>query len=79
MNTQEKKGVPHEVSGKAFEYIIAAFGLVAALAWNDAIKALIEALVPIEKSSLVAQFVYALVVTILVVIFVRILQRKNLA
>lgn len=43
-----------------------AFGLVAALAWNDAIQSLFRRFFG-EQASLIAKFVYALVVTVLVV------------
>ena len=45
-----------------------AFALVAALAWNEAIKSLIERLVPKEGNNILSLFIYAAVVTILVVI-----------
>jgi hypothetical protein len=48
--------------------ILAGFGFVAGLAWNEAIKSLIDTLFVIEKDSLLAKFIYAIVVTILVVI-----------
>jgi len=42
---------------------------VAGLAWNEAIKALIEYLYPLDKNSLLAKFVYAALITIIVVVF----------
>ncbi len=56
------------VQEKAFSYILAGLGLVAGLAWNEAIKAAIVVWYPIEQDSLVAKFVYAGIVTILVVV-----------
>lgn len=47
-------------------YILAAFGFVAGLAWNEAIKALIDALFPLATDGIVAKFVYAVVATVLV-------------
>lgn len=47
--------------------ITAAFGLVAALAWNDTIKAAIELLIPTEEG-IWGNLVYAIIVTILAVI-----------
>lgn len=58
-----------EVREKTIGYITAAFGLVAGLAWNEAIKALIDAIFPLSKNSITAKFVYAGLVTA-VVIFV---------
>ena len=44
-----------------------AFGLVAALAWNEAVKALINEFVP-KGSGVWSLFVYAVIVTILAVV-----------
>ena len=49
-------------------YITGAFGLVAGLAWNDAIKSLIEMIFPVSASSIYIKFIYAILITILVVI-----------
>lgn len=48
--------------------ILGGFGLVAALAWNDAIQSLINAIFP-KKGGLVGKFVYATIVTLIVVFF----------
>lgn len=45
----------------------AAFGFVAALAWNEAIKALIEEYFS-QDNGLMGQFIYAILVTIIAVI-----------
>lgn len=55
-----------EVLDKLVELITAAFGLVAALAWNTAIQALFALVFP-EAGDLVAKFLYAIVVTVIVV------------
>lgn len=47
----------------------AALGLVAALAWNDAIKALIKEILG-EGESLIALFTYAILATIIAVIVI---------
>ncbi|MBI5038070.1 MAG: hypothetical protein HZC01_05210 [Candidatus Kerfeldbacteria bacterium] len=52
---------------KTAGYIVAALGLVAGLAWNDAVRALIDALFPLSTNALWMKFVYAIVVTLLVV------------
>ena len=60
-------------------YIIGAFGLVASLAWNDAITNLIEKIFPLGKDTVIAKFIYALVMTIILVVIavylVRLLKR----
>jgi hypothetical protein len=45
----------------------AAFGLVAALAWNAAIQALFDTLLP-GAGELAAKFLYAIIVTVAVVL-----------
>ena len=48
--------------------ITAAFGLVAALAWNETIKSLVAMIFPNEDDSIWGNLVYAIIVTILAVI-----------
>lgn len=57
-----------EIKEKTLGYIITALGLVAGLAWNDAVKAFIEYAFPLSQNTLVAKFVYAVVVTLIVVV-----------
>jgi len=61
--------IKKEIREKTSGYILAAFGLVAALAWNEAIKGLIEYFFPISKNTVLAKFIYAIVITFVVVIF----------
>ncbi|MEK7162474.1 MAG: DUF5654 family protein [Patescibacteria group bacterium] len=77
MDTGEIK---KEVKERTLGYIVAALGLVAGLAWNEAIKSLIEYLFPIAGGGgLLAKFLYAILATIVVVIIssylVQILKR----
>lgn len=58
--------VEAEVIEKLAALITAAFGLVAALAWNDAIKAIFAAVFGATQT-IVAMLVYAVVVTIIAV------------
>lgn len=55
-----------EVIEKLAALLTAAFGLVAALAWNSAIQAIFVSLFG-EQSSLVAMILYAVLVTVLAV------------
>jgi len=57
-----------ELREKTAGYITAAFGLVAGLAWNDAIKSLIEYWFPLDKNSIAAKFIYAVLITVVLVI-----------
>lgn len=60
--------------------INSAFALVAALAWNEAVKDLIDRYIP-SGSGLYSKFAYAIIVTVFVVIITtrltRILERYN--
>jgi hypothetical protein len=58
--------VSSEVLDKLVELVTAAFGLVAALAWNTAIQELFSVIFP-EAGDLIAKFLYAIVVTVVVV------------
>lgn len=60
--------VQREVKKQLLTYIVASLGLVAGLAWNEAIKALIEYFFPASQNTLQAKFLYALGVTLLIVI-----------
>jgi len=78
---KESSQIQSEVRQNLAKYIGAAFGLVAGLAWNDAIKALIEYLFPLQKNELGAKFVYAVLITLVVVFittyFVKLLKREE--
>jgi len=63
----EQKRLSEIVIEKMMTLVLAGFGLVAALAWDDAIKSLFEQLFGGRKS-LTAKFLYAIVVTLIVVI-----------
>lgn len=65
---QEADHLRQEIQHQAVAYIVAAFSLVAGLAWNDAIKALIEYFFPKTENSLKAQFIYAGILTLILVI-----------
>jgi hypothetical protein len=65
---QESEKLRGQIKSQAIGYIMAAFGLVAGLAWNEAIKSVIEYLFPITQNTLLAKFVYAVLMTVIVVI-----------
>ncbi|BDZ68159.1 DUF5654 family protein [Methanobacterium ferruginis] len=60
-----------EVKGQVLQTIATllttAFGLIAALAWNEAIKALILELVP-KQDGLTGLFIYAIIITVIAVV-----------
>lgn len=65
---KDVSNIKSEVKKKVVGYILAAFGLVAGLAWNDAIKSLIEMLFPQNQNSVVAKIVYAAAITMAIVV-----------
>lgn len=72
---QEGESVRKEVKEQTFGLILAAFGLVAGLAWNDAVKSLIEYLFPLNSATLVAKFAYAFLLTILLAFLAYVLTK----
>ena len=78
---QESYQLRREARERTVSYIVASFGFVAGLAWNDAIKAFIEYLFPLSTNTLVAKLIYAVVITLVVVLltsyFVRVLKQDE--
>ncbi|MDO8552047.1 MAG: DUF5654 family protein [bacterium] len=64
-----------ELRSKVLAYIGGGFGLVAGLAWNDAIKELIQYLFPLATDTLRAKFIYAALITVVVVVIITYLER----
>ena len=67
--------VQKELRKRIFSYVAAGLGLVAGLAWNDAIKLLIEYLIPQKGNTLVAKFFYAFLITVFVVVALYYVER----
>jgi len=63
----EIKKTKREFKEKTITLILGGFGLVAALAWNEAIKTLFETFFP-KESALIGKFIYAIIVTIIVAV-----------
>jgi len=74
---EKQDGIRKEAIEKTIGYILAAFGLVAGLAWNEAIKALIDTFFPLDKNGIIIKFVYAVLVTGVVVAVTMIFVRKE--
>ncbi len=71
MEENKKSGLQQlriEARERTLGYVLAGFGLVTALAWNEAIKSLIDDLFKFSKDSLIAKFGYAIILTLAVVI-----------
>lgn len=70
-----------EARERTVGYITGALGVVAGFAWNEAIKLLIETYIPTPKSTLLAKFVYAVIITLVVAAvatyLTRLLQKKQ--
>lgn len=57
-----------DIKDQTSKYLLAAFGFVVGLAWNDAVKSLIESIFPVETSGVWVKFLYAIIVTIAIVL-----------
>ena len=64
------------IQEKTITLILGGFALVAALAWNEAIKTLFETIFK-NKATLISKFSYALIITIIVVIISLQLQKLH--
>jgi hypothetical protein len=71
----ESPDIKKEVRSRTLGYISAALGLVAGLAWNDAISVLINTLFPLAKDTILVKFFYAILVTVVVVVLIQYLER----
>jgi len=65
---EEIKKAREEFRKTTITLVLGGFGLVAALAWNEAIKSFFEIFFPEKNGSLIGKFIYALIVTTIVVI-----------
>jgi len=65
---EEQEKISKEVKERTVGYILAALGLVAGLAWNEAIKSLIDKFFPLSGGSVFIKFIYAILVTIFIVL-----------
>lgn len=64
---REAELLHREARQRTAGYLLAAFGLVAALAWNDAVKMFIEVTFPLQSNTVIAKFFYAGFITLIVV------------
>ncbi|MBI5135461.1 hypothetical protein HZA86_04500 [Candidatus Uhrbacteria bacterium] len=72
---EHRDQLQRELEERTSTYVIAALSVVAGLAWNDAVKALIEFLFPLPANNLQAKFVYAILVTMIVTIATMLMMR----
>ena len=64
---KEIEEVKREFTEKTITLILGGFGLVAALAWNEAIKSLFETFFK-KSNAILGKFLYAMIVTVIVVV-----------
>jgi len=78
---EEKKKIEIAFKRRVEGYLITAFGIVAGLAWNEAVKALMAYLFPIDKDTILAKFLYALIMTFVLIFIslyvVRFVNKKD--
>lgn len=65
---EESARINREVRKQVSSYILAGLGVVAGLAWNEAIKSLIEFVYPLSQTGMRAKFLYAALLTLVIVI-----------
>jgi len=74
---QESEKIKKEIRKKTTQYLLTAFGLVTALAWNELIQSVIKYLFPFPKSNLLSKAIYALFLTIFLVLISLYLEKKE--
>lgn len=77
MAQQSERSFKKEVRKQTVAYITAAFGFVAGLAWNEAFKGLIDLFFPTDTQSIWVKFIYAVVITIIIVFATYFLIKKE--
>jgi len=78
---RESAALRRELGERTLAFVTGGLGLVAGLAWNDAIKAAIEYFFPLDKDSIPAKFIYAGVISLVVIVLsmylVRLLKKEE--
>ncbi len=69
------RSIKNDVREKTVGYVLAGLGVVAGLAWNEAINGLIEYLFPLSRSGVFAKFLYAFLMTLMLVLVTSYLMR----
>lgn len=66
---EEGEKITNEVRDRAMSYIAGGLGIVVGLAWNEAIKALIDYFYPLSSANgIFAKFLYAIILTAVIVV-----------
>lgn len=74
---EKEKNLRKELRAQSIGYIVAALGLVAGLSWNDAIKSVIDHFFSTAGGGILAKFVYALAITVLIIVLSQFLLRMS--
>jgi uncharacterized protein YacL len=72
---QQKQKIHIEILERVVTLVTTSLGLVAALAWNDAVKNLFTKIFPRPEGNILAQFLYAMVISLIVIIVMLYLGR----
>lgn len=72
---QKVRILEKEVVGRTLGYIVGAFGLVAALAWNDLVQQAFSVFFPAEQESLLAKLFYAIASTLIALVVILLFSR----
>lgn len=64
---QERHKIKNEVKDRTITYIAGGLGAVAGIAWSNLINSTIEYIFPWKAGSLLAKFLYAILITLIVV------------
>jgi len=65
---KKTNSIGRETISHVIGYIIAAFGLIAGLAWNDFAKSVIEYIFPVKADGILAKAIYAILITLFVIL-----------
>ena len=79
MENRNQKSLREEVLSQIRTLMAAGFGFVAALAWNEAIQALLKSWLPRPGSSLAGKFVYAILVTVVFAVITARLSKREIS
>jgi C4-dicarboxylate transporter len=72
---EEIKNIESTFQEQVTTFLSAAFGFVAGLAWNDAISTFINYIFPSTRNTIIAKFIYAVLITLIAVIILTSIKR----
>ena len=74
---EEEKRTTRAVVSRTTGFILAGLGFVVGLAWNDAMQTLVTTVFPQEQNTLIAKFIYAFIITTVLVLISFRLDKKE--